>query len=70
MKQLKDAPPIIILFERTVVEFVRSCTFNQFLEIDSLDDKKQNAKKLRRLLFIRQNEVRSTFQTQDKKDGN
>lgn len=70
MKQLKDAPRVIIVFESTVVEFVRSCTFNQFLEIDSLDDKKQNAKKLWRLLFIRQNELRSTFQTQDKKDGN
>lgn len=46
MKQLKDAPRVIIVFESTVVEFVRSCTFNQFLEIDSLDDKKQNAKKL------------------------
>lgn len=69
MKQLKDAPRVIIVFESTVVEFVRSCTFNQFLEIDSLDDKKQNAKKLWRLLFIRQ-KVRSTFQTQDKKDGN
>lgn len=48
MKQLKDAPCIIILFEGIMVLFAVSHNFDQFLEIYSWDDEKLNAEKLLR----------------------